>query len=78
MSVTEDQNLSIPRSGQHLGLSAFTTWTILQKDIGLRTYKIQLVQKLDPNDHLRRRVFSDWVLNQLTENLLFNSKNHLQ
>ena len=71
MSVTEDPNLLIRLRGQHLGLSAFTTWTILQKDIGLRAYKIQLVQKLEPNDHLRSRVFADLALNQLTEDPLF-------
>ena len=63
MSVTEDPNLSTRRRAQHLSLSAFTTWTILQKDIGLWAYKIQLVQKLEPNDHLRRRIFADWALN---------------
>lgn len=32
-----------------LELCPHTSWKILQKDLGLRSYKIQLVQELKPN-----------------------------
>ena len=31
------------------------------KDLGLRAYKIQLVQELKPHDHRSRRTFSEWA-----------------
>lgn len=42
-AVDENLNLSIHRRYQQLGLFASTTWKILQKNISIRPYKIQLV-----------------------------------
>lgn len=64
-SVAEDANVSIRRRAQALGLTASTLWKILRKDLGLKAYKIKLLQKLEWHDHLRRRTFADWALNQL-------------
>ncbi|CAK1602462.1 unnamed protein product [Parnassius mnemosyne] len=50
-SVEEDAEMSIRRRSQLVGLCPSTTWKILRKDLGLRAYKIQLVQELKPNDH---------------------------
>lgn len=73
-SVTEDPNLSIRRRAQEMNLCPSTTWKILRKDLGLREYKIQLVHKLEPDDHPRRRAFAEWGLNQLQNDPLFYRK----
>ena len=75
-SVSEDPNLSIRRRAQEFGLSQTSTWQILCKDLGLFPYKIQLTQKLKPNDHLQRRQFADWAREQLEIDSDFAKKNH--
>jgi len=68
-SVRENPKRSISRRSQELGLSVTSTWRILRRDLG--PYKIQLTQELKINDHRQRRVFADWVLEQLEVNLNF-------
>ncbi|XP_075157741.1 uncharacterized protein LOC142231007 [Haematobia irritans] len=70
-SVAEDREMSIRRRSQQLGLCYSTTWKILRKDLGVKPYKIQLVQELKPNDLPQRRIFSEWALEKLAENPLF-------
>ena len=67
-SVRENPRRSISRCSQELGLSAILTWWILRRGLGLHPYKIQLTQELKVNDHRQRRVFADWVLEQLEVN----------
>jgi len=66
-SVRENLRRSISHS-QELDLSAISTWRILRRDLSLHLYKIQLTQELKINDHRQRRVFADWVLEQLEVN----------
>lgn len=73
-NVAEDHDESIRHRSQQLGLSYPTTWRILRKDLGLKSYKIQLVQELKPVDLRLRRVFSAWALEQLEENPLFSGQ----
>ena len=47
-SVSENDNVSIPRRSQELGLSTMTTWRILRLDLGLHPYKMVLAQELKP------------------------------
>ena len=81
-SFAEDPEESIRRRSQQLGLSYGTTWTILRKDLCSKTYKIQLVQELKPDDHLKRHNFSRWALGKLAEDphfgtqILFNDEAH--
>ncbi|GFW66331.1 DUF4817 domain-containing protein [Trichonephila clavipes] len=56
-SIEEDPNESIRHRAQELDLCPSTLWKILRKDLGLRAYKIQLVQELKPNDHQARPHF---------------------
>ncbi|KYM85303.1 hypothetical protein ALC53_04546 [Atta colombica] len=56
---------------QELGLSTTSTWRILRRDLGLHPYKIQLTQEFKVNDHRQRRVFANWVLEQLEVNSNF-------
>ncbi|GFU34329.1 DUF4817 domain-containing protein [Trichonephila clavipes] len=62
-SIEEDPNVSIRHRAQDLCPS--TLWKILRKDLGLRAYKIQLVQELKPNDHQARRRFIEWAQNEI-------------
>lgn len=70
-SVEGDRNLSIRRRAQEIGLCPSTVWKILRKDLGLKAYKIQLVQELKPCDHRSRRNFAEWAQNQLEDDPLF-------
>ncbi|GFX13199.1 DUF4817 domain-containing protein [Trichonephila clavipes] len=56
-SIEKDPNESIRHRAQELDLFPSTLWKILRKDLGLRAYKIQLVQELKPNYHQARRRF---------------------
>ena len=76
-NVSENPNLAIPHRAQELRLSQTSTWRILIKDLGLFPYKIQLTQELNPNDHLQRRQFADWALEQLKIDPNFGKNNHL-
>ena len=44
-SIAEDPNESIRHRAQELDLCPSTVWKILRKDLGMRAYKIQLVQE---------------------------------
>ncbi|KAK9876160.1 hypothetical protein WA026_011276 [Henosepilachna vigintioctopunctata] len=49
-SVNEVREMSICNRSQQLGMCYSTTWKILLVDLGLKAYKIQLLQELKPND----------------------------
>jgi len=67
---------SVQENPRRVNFSSFTrtwpfatsTWRILRRGLGLHSYKIQLIQELKVNDHRQRRVFTDWVLEQLEVN----------
>jgi len=46
----------------------------LRKDLGLRAYKIQLVQELKPHDHRERRTFGEWARNEIAVDSDFHKK----
>ncbi|XP_054744546.1 uncharacterized protein LOC129248965 [Anastrepha obliqua] len=73
-SVNDDHQLSIHRRSQQLGLCYSTTWKILRMDLGVKPFKIQLVQELKPNDLPQRRIFGEWALGKLAENPHFYRK----
>ncbi|GFX22960.1 transposable element Tc3 transposase [Trichonephila clavipes] len=56
-SIEEHPNESIRHRAQKLDLCLSTLWKIFRKDLGLRAYKIQLVQELKPDDHQARTHF---------------------
>ena len=61
-SVNDDHQLSIRRRAQQLGLCYSTTWKILPKDLGVKPFKIQLVQELKPIDLPQRRILVNGLL----------------
>lgn len=73
-SVSDDREMSIRRRSQQLGLCYSTTWKILRKDLGVKPYKIQLVQELKPHDLPQRLTFGEWALAKLEEDPLFIEK----
>ena len=65
-SVCEAPSTLIHRCSQQLNI-AETPWRrILHKDLGMTSYKVQLVQELKPIDHPMRR-FAKWACDRLTE-----------
>ncbi|GFT56059.1 DUF4817 domain-containing protein [Trichonephila clavipes] len=88
-SIEEDPNESIRHRArlwlalsQELDLCPSTLWKILRKDLGLRAYKIQLVQELKPSDHQARRRFVEWAQNEVAvvpdfhKRILFSDEAH--
>ncbi|GFY13989.1 DUF4817 domain-containing protein [Trichonephila clavipes] len=81
-SIEEDPNESIRHRAQELDLCPSTLWKILRKDLGLRAYKIQLVQELKPNDLQARRRFVEWAQNEIAvvpdfhKRILFSNEAH--
>lgn len=73
-SVREDRDQSIRRRSQALGISYGTLWRILKCDLGLKAYKIQLVQELKPGDLGLRFNFGLWALQQLQVDPFFYRK----
>ena len=64
-SVLESPNMSLTRRSQALGISVTSLWRIFRNDFGLHPYKIKLTQDLKPLDHRKRRMFVNWVEQQL-------------
>ena len=58
-SVTDDREMSIRRRLHLLGLCYSTTWKILRKDLGVKPFKIQLVQELQPHDLPQHLTFGE-------------------
>jgi len=56
---------------QNLNISCTSLRRILNKDLGMKPYKIQLVQELKPHDHLMRFRFAQWVEQRLVEDEYF-------
>ncbi|GFV77671.1 DUF4817 domain-containing protein [Trichonephila clavipes] len=81
-SIEEDPIESIRHRAQELDLCPSTLWKILRKDLGLRAYKIQLVQELKPNDHQARRRFVEWAQKEIAvvfdfhKRILFSDEAH--
>ena len=73
-SDNDDHQFSIRRRSQQLGLSESTMWKILQKDLGVKPFKIQQVQELKPNHLPQRRILGEWALGKLAEYPLFYRK----
>jgi len=48
---------------------------ILNKDLGMKPYKVQLVQELKPHDHPMRFWFAQWAEQRLVEDEHFYRKN---
>ena len=59
---------------QQLELRSSTLWKILRKNLGLRTYKMQLVQEWKPNDHHARRTYGEWTQKEMTTDADFYKK----
>ena len=50
---------------------------IIDKDLGMTPYKVQLVQELRPIDHPMRFRIANCASDRLTEDADFGKKNHL-
>lgn len=55
-NVVEKPNMSVSSDSQQVGLSEITPWSILQNDLALKAYKVQIVQELKI---IRNRVHLD-------------------
>ena len=76
-SVCEAPSTSIHRRSQQLIISETSLRRILHKDLGMMTYKIQLVQELKAIDYPMRFRFANWACDRLTEDADFEKKSHL-
>lgn len=61
-SVQVNSKISIRHQSQQLRLSSSTMWNILHKDLGLRSYKNQLIQELKPRTKLSTNCKPIWLV----------------
>lgn len=73
-SVRLNASTSTRRRSQQLNISRTTLRRILHQDLGMYTYKVQLVQELKQVDHQQRFRFADWALNKLNDDPDFARK----
>jgi len=57
-----------------LNISRTSLRRILNKDLGMKPYKVQLVQELKPHDHPMRFRFAEWAEQCLVEDEHFYRK----
>jgi hypothetical protein len=84
-SVAESPGTSLRHRSQQLDIPRSTMQQrILTKDLHLHAYKIQLTQEFKPTDHVQRREFVNWVLeNQkvdcnFSKKIIFSDEAHFQ
>ena len=77
-SMREALSISIHRHSQQLTISETSLRRILDKDLGMTPYKVQLVQELKPMDHPMRFRFAKWACDRLTEDADFGKKSSFQ
>ena len=77
-SVCEAPSTSFHRRSQQLNISEKSMRRILHKDLGMASYKVQLVQELKSIDHPMYFRFAKWACDRPTEDDDFGKKkNHL-
>ena len=69
--MRDDRDQLIRRRSQQFGLSYGTIWRVLREDLGLKAYKIQLVQEWKLPDFSLRHVFCECAFKQLNNDFLF-------
>ena len=77
LSIREAPSTSIHRRSQQLNISETSLRRILDKDLYMKPYKVQLFQELKPIDHPMRSRFAKWACDLLTEDADFAKKNHI-
>lgn len=73
-SVREQPSTSTRHRSQELNISRTSLRRILHKDLGMKAYKVQLVQEIKPHDHPMRFRFAEWAEDRLAEDEHFYRK----
>lgn len=73
-SVRESPLTSTRHRSQQLDIPRTSLLRILRKDLAMKPYKVQLVQKLKAIDHPSRLRFADWAQDRLAEDAEFYRK----
>ena len=62
--VRPAKNISVVRDSvaQQLSTSRTSLMRILNKDLNLHAFKVQLTQELRPTDHFERRQYAEWLV----------------
>jgi len=66
-SVLEQPSTSTHHRSQNLNISRTSLRKILNKDLGMKPYKVQLVQELKPHDHPMCFQFAQWAEQRLVD-----------
>jgi len=83
-SVAESPGTSLRHRSQQLDIPRSSMQRILTKDLHLHAYKIQLTQELKPTEHVHRREFVNWVLenqkvdSNFSKKIIFSDEVHFQ
>ena len=73
-SVLEHLSRLTRHRSQELNIPHISLRRILHKNLGMKTYKLQIVQKLKPHDHPMRCRFAQWDEVRLVEDEHFYRK----
>ena len=73
-SMREALSTLIHRRSQQMNISKTSLWQILQKDLGMTPYQVQLIQELKPIDLPMLFRFTKWAYERLTEDTDFGRK----
>jgi len=79
--VLEQLSISTRHRSQNLNISRTSLRRILNKDLGMKSYKVQLVQELKPHDHPMHFRFTQWAEQRLVEDdfyrkIIFSDEAH--
>jgi len=72
--MLEQASTSTRHRFQNLNISRTSLRRTLNKDLGMKQYKVQLVQELKPHDHPMRFRFTQWTEQRLVEDEHFYRK----
>uniref|UniRef100_A0A6P7GIP0 Uncharacterized protein LOC114343176 n=1 Tax=Diabrotica virgifera virgifera TaxID=50390 RepID=A0A6P7GIP0_DIAVI len=80
-AVNRHPRRSVRKHSQSLRLARTSVQRILRNDLKFHPYKIQLCQFLKPDDHLKRKIFAETMINNFCneggmENIIFSDEAH--
>ncbi|CAH2088890.1 unnamed protein product [Euphydryas editha] len=78
ISVRNDPESSSRKRSAALAIPRTSLRRILHLDLKLHPYKVQIVQKMKPNDYIQRKLLADTMLERFSslENVLFTDEAH--
>jgi hypothetical protein len=65
-SITVSPRKSLQRPSQQSDVSLGSVYAAVRKKLHLYSYKVRVVQELQPNDHIHRTQYCQWLMEHVT------------